>query len=817
MNKDFSKHQPIIDDFRGVVNKANFDERFSAATRQLSNNERFLLKMELKRLAGNCVRAIDLRGLVDGECQLFDFEGQSHFLDDVAIEAFKESVALYGGYTFGVYESVKNAKNSFRNIYKNEQKTTKNIKKPSVEKLQYPAKLSRLTNYPNRVSERMNFSIILTLTLANNQILTTNSIDISVKGIKFKLINEVELAKGDNITIAFTGLEQEFQFTKNQSLVYQVKNTFRDLDTQIIGCKRINIPKKDGFEHFLTGYIQGNKRRYKINLDNSLNALQARSLEQYALVKINELVIFLAHNVVSERIDISPRYVLTTANNQTTYQYWRDKNSCSSLHYLLDNARLKRLYNEHKKDKKLLVFSFIHKTQDIDYLYIFDEEQFKEDSHFFHQCLGFAANQASFMVSSLSLCGLKKEQAYSPYTLSNAITKQQSYFNPPLSEEVNNIIEKLPYAVTINDITSASQVIDYQSLDFEGIDLNRLKKFGRKQGQNKKRVDEIALAFGHQRQEMRFKYITPVNVECEGINSAGKSADFSVSGLKVNLDSPALLSTGDIVYCSFPHLQKITSSFDLKLLPYKVIKINKDKNVINLRVSVKEHQHIGRSFFKLLIDKNQGKLTPDEYAMLTPGLSGALRTLYAVNMATPSVIVQSSGSRYKFEKLVVGEYSQPDRNTLLKAMQRLSERNGYYNLYPLLGNLKMSNIFDQHVKKLLATDLAAEELIYVAINWSKKEVDKAVIIRKASDLNTPEITNFFIKKSLKQGEFYCLQLKLSRSDEPHMPHLAPELAYISAYAIHRGKQLEQEIFSVAGLLQIIDVTQETLLRYGLKN
>jgi hypothetical protein len=218
-----------------------------------------------------------------------------------------------------------------------------------------------------------------------------------------------------------------------------------------------------------------------------------------------------------------------------------------------------------------------------------------------------------------------------------------------------------------------------------------------------------------------------------------------------------------------------------------------------------------------LIDKNQGKLTPDEYAMLTPGLSGALRTLYAVNMATPSVIVQSSGSRYKFEKLVVGEYSQPDRNTLLKAMQRLSERNGYYNLYPLLGNLKMSNIFDQHVKKLLATDLAAEELIYVAINWSKKEVDKAVIIRKASDLNTPEITNFFIKKSLKQGEFYCLQLKLSRSDEPHMPHLAPELAYISAYAIHRGKQLEQEIFSVAGLLQIIDVTQETLLRYGLKN
>ena len=465
----------------------------------------------------------------------------------------------------------------------------------------------------------------------------------------------------------------------------------------------------------------------------------------------------------------------------------------------------------------MLVFSFIHQTKDHEHFYIFDEEQFKGDTSFFHQCLGFAAHQSSFKVSSLSLCGLKKEQAYSPYTLSNAVTKQQRYLNPPLSDEVNNIIEKLPYAVTINDITSASQSIDYQSLGYEGIDLARLKKIGHKQEQHKKRVDEITLAFGHQRQEMRFKYITPVNIECEGINCLGKSADFSVSGLKVNLDNPALLNKGDIVYCSFPNLQKITSSFDLKLLPYKVIKINKDKNVINLRVSVKEHQHIGRSFFKLLIDKNQAKLTPDEYAMLTPGLSGALRTLYAVNMATPSVIVQSSGSRYKFEKLVVGEYSQPSRNLLLNAMQRLSDRNGYYNLYPLLGNLKLSHIFDQHIKKLLATDLAAEELIYVAINWSKKEVDQTVIIRKSSDLNTPEITNFFIKKSLKQGEFYCLQLKLSRSDEPHMPYLTPELAYISAYAIHRGKQLEQEIFSVVGLMQIIDVTQETLLRYGLKN
>ena len=67
---------------------------------------------------------------------------------------------------------------------------------------------------------------------------------------------------------------------------------------------------------------------------------------------------------------------------------------------------------------------------------------------------------------------------------------------------------------------------------------------------------------------------------------------------------------------------------------------------------VKAHQHIGRAFFKLLINKNRDKLTPDEYAMLTPGLAEALRTSYAKKMDIPALVVQTSGSRYKVETIV---------------------------------------------------------------------------------------------------------------------------------------------------------------------
>jgi hypothetical protein len=824
MNKDFSKHHKIINNFRGEVNKKNFEASYSAVTEHLNKTEKFLLKMELKRLSGACSRAIDLRGLVNGECQLFDFQGQSHFLDDVALSTFKENIAMYGGYTFGVYEVVKNAKNSFRNIYQNEQASLTTIKdkdkdenkdnnnKSGIEKLQYPAKLYLLENYPNRTEERMNFAIPITLTIVNKQQILTTSIDLSVKGIKFKLINELPLFKGDQLTIGFTGLEQEFQFSKDSLFYFEVKNVIRDSGTQIIGCQRIDIAKNDSFQHFLVGYIQGNKRRYKINLDNSLLALQARSLEQYALVKLNELVIFM-HSINGDANKTFPRYVLTTKNNQKLYQYWRDEKKRSALHYLINADRLQRLKVLQQQGKSLLVFSFIHQHKGHKFFYTLDEGQIKHDNAFFMQFLAFAASKGTFAITALKSHEIDPAQAYSPFTLSTAITKQQNYLNPPLSEEVVDIIANLPCAITAVDVTDSSEISDYQDLGYVGIDLERLKSFGHKYDDNK--VDEIILGYGDQRQEVRFKYQTPTIIECQALHWSGQSLDFSVSGLKVDLENPSVLSKGDIVYLTFPKLQKITSAFDLRQLPYKIIRISKDKKLVSLRVSVKEHQHIGRSFFKLLIDKNKNKLTLDEYAMLTPGLSSALRTLYAVNMVIPTAMVQSSGSRYKVETLVAGQYGYQSHKNLLSAMLRLSDRHGYYNLYPLLGGLQVRNLLDQQMKKLVASDTAISKLIYIAINPSITDIDKSVTIKQVSEFNTPLMRRFFIKKSLQEGDFYSLQLKLSRSDEAYIEYLNPELAYIGSYAIHRGKQLEQDIYSVAGVVQLIDVTQETLLRHEL--
>jgi hypothetical protein len=197
--------------------------------------------------------------------------------------------------------------------------------------------------------------------------------------------------------------------------------------------------------------------------------------------------------------------------------------------------------------------------------------------------------------------------------------------------------------------------------------------------------------------------------------------------------------------------------------------------------------------------------------MLTLGLAEALRTSYAKNMDTPALVVQTSGSRYKVEAIA----SNNNSSELFKQMKRLSDRENHYNLYPLVTKLQASGLLEQHLKTLLIGDDPITELLYIAIDINEPKVDKSVQVALDSELSTAELKRFFIKKSLKRGQFYCVKLMISRTNEPDMEYLNAELSYISSYAIHRGKKLEQDIWSVVGIIQYFDITKEVLSSYHL--
>jgi hypothetical protein len=818
MTKDFSQYQKIIDHFRGQVANSDFEAKFNAVTKKVEYKERFLLKMEIKRLAIPCTRLIDLRGLVDGECRVFEYKSETHFLDPIAIGVFEESVKLFGEYTFGVYEAVSNTENNFRVMYAKEKKQLK--VEPSaaksdqiVDKNQYPGELFRFDQFYDRCEERMNFVVAVQVHLSPESELDAMTSDLSVSGCKFRFQEQQSLKLGQIIQLRFIGLEQEFQLRGDNTFSYQIQNIHQDESTQVVGVQRIGDAAQENFIKFLSGFILGNKRRYKINLDNSISALKSRSLEQFTLPKANEFPIFIEES----NGKVLPRYVLTTNNNQAHVKYWQDEKGGTTLHCLINEDRLIKLKKAAQTGQSLLVYSFVHINQGKSYFYSADHQQLSADKAFMERFLGFCASKNSFAITQLSFLELEASRAHFPFTLANTLTAKDKYINLSPSVEVIDVLAQLSCIVVANNITDLQLVKDYRRLSFENININQLKGFGHQRLRQSRAVEALGINYRHQRQELRFKYKTPVIVDINQEQHSAKSHDFSMSGLMIETENTVALKKGDIVKINFPKLQKITSNFELKGLPYEVMSVHQNKKIIYLCIFVEKHQHIGRTFFKLLIEKNRNKLTPDEYEMKLPGLGKALRNIYAHSLSFPTVIIKSSGSSYKFDTLV----GNNEDGNLLSLMHEFSKRPQFYNLYPLLSNSQVQTNLNDHLKKMSGEDKPYTQILYIALKSPLNKADKfdkieqLMITKLDNEFASAEDKMNFIGDAINNGRFFCIQAQLSRVDEPDMDYLNPELSYISSYAIHRAKQIEQEIFSTTGMIQLIDITNEARLRFEL--
>jgi hypothetical protein len=815
MNKDFSKYQTLVDQFAGQVSNADFEARFTVATKKLSKNERFLLKMELKRLASPCTRLIDLRGHVDGDCQSFEHQGKNHFLDDIAIKTFEQAILKYGEYTFGVYELVMNTENNFRVMYKQQKSLANNSKRAktsdtSTDKTQYPAELFNYGPYYKRCEERMNFAILIQVyTRDNDSPIEATSSDISSSGCKFRFNKLEKIALNQLIKIRFCGLENEFQFDKTDGFSYEIKNIKVIGGLQHIGVERFykTDKKRDGLRRFLSGFIQGNKRRYKVNLDNSIEALHSRGFEQFSLPKANELPIFVAET----KGGLQPSYSLICQNNQSTHDYWQNENKQCCLHYLLTPARLTRLQKAKILGKSLLVYCFIHSNKGKKYFYTADHIQLQEDEQFKKQFLGFAASKTSFAIFQLSAIDFNVEHAEPNLTIGNLLATRDKYLNLPCSKTVKHLLAKLRMMVAAYQINDDSMTQFYRSLPHQDIDIAKLKQFVHKAQARFAKIESMKINYNDQRQESRFRYTTPIAVTLKKQVFQGVSHDFSTNGLKAEFDQSMPLAQGDIVNLTFPELQKITSSFELKSLPYEVMRLSNENTIASLRVHIEKHQHIGRAFFKALIEKNSSKLSRDGNTISTPGLAKALRNMYSASTPSLSLMIQTSGSRYKINTIT----SNGAESKLLNYCKQLSDNKDYYNLYPLLNNLQVTTLMNNSLKQMKTDDSPVTDTIYLSIDMEKNTVDEAVITQLGSALSTHKLRKMFIDNALKKSCFLCLQFKLSRADEPDMELLNPELSYISSYALHRGKQIEQKLWSVVGVIQVFDITQEVLLRHRL--
>ncbi|NRQ44532.1 PilZ domain-containing protein [Rheinheimera sp. YQF-2] len=812
---DLQQYIGVIDRMKSLLNSADFDQVFSLLTSDLPKSKQFLLKMELKRMAQPCNYFIDLRGHVDGDVIPYDYMGKTHYMDYNAIKVFEAGLKQYGSYTLGLYEEVLNTENNFRVMHRKETEqrvrtalqqspdSDNDSAEPDDDALPQYANIVRFGGYTARRDERMHFSIDVEIELGGKRIRASTS-DLSVSGSKIKLQQPMSANIGQTVKLHFTGLEQEFILGLADGVMYKIV----DIDTQAAAIywrlQRQQDNNEPQFVEFLQNFINANKRRYKVNLNSVCQSLRTKGYEQFYLPRISSLPVFIA--VKDGRPE--PVCTLTTDYNKAIWHYFLDEQHQAVFASVCHARRLKSLLQMPGPEQSTILYCFTHAVKGRLFFYSATREELAASEQLKETFLGFGAGKPSWRVFHFSVLRTTPSQAEMPATLPESSSHKKA---APLSARVEQFIQDIRYIVNLTDINGTDTTFWYQSYPVDQQQLKSLAQFGHKKPANPVSCEAVPVQYVNLRSESRYLYKTNVSIrDANATELNGHSRDFSSKGLQVETAIPVRFNKGDVLQLSLPDMQKISNKYALSSLQYEVMAVSKSRTIMNLRAVETDEPHTGRLFFSQLIQNNRAKLTPAEESPKYPGLSTALRNMYLNVHNCFALYLHRKGIRYDIDTIAKGNSS----NSLHKLLSLHSGDETQIDLALILQNNAASLNFAQQLKQMKRFDSPKQYELFLLL--SKEPGNEALQISCKYDyeFSSEQSKQQFVLDARQHGILFCYRLLLSRTGRPDTDYIAQELSYISAYAIHKARQLEEELWSVAGMIDAVDISAEIYWRYG---
>ncbi|NIZ06877.1 PilZ domain-containing protein [Pseudoalteromonas sp. HF66] len=799
------KYESLVDELKAHLGTPQFDKLFKSKTASLTKPEQFLIKMEMSRLSQPVARFIDLRGQVTGQVKPYEYDGKQHFMDDTAIEVFEDAIKRHGGYTLAVYEAVMNTENNHRVMQKKaaEQALTDD----SAAAVQ-PAKVIKFASYESRREERMNYSIKITVELDKDRKVAASTSDISLSGAKIKLGPRYSVKKGQLIGLRLVGLEQDFELGLKNGIQYEVVAVEKvSREYNHVRLKRTFIENNEKFDEFLESFIHGNKRRYKVNLDNTLDAVVSKGYEQYYIPRVTSFYAFLS----LQGDKLYPSLALTTENNIFIQRYFCDERKLSCLYSIINQQRLGHLLSSPDAVKEEYLYTFTHTAAGKIYYYSATKTELESQPHLRDLFLGFGSQKDSWQCFKLQLMPSHPEDSYIPLSLPSSAGKNIEKLNKPPTPRVQGLIKDVKYLLILTSVGTKFEQRTYQQLDYSKDAVNQLKLFGHSKHKTPPHLEPVALEYVNLRAHKRYLYKTSVSIEHHEQTITGHTRDLSVMGLQIECDQPVEFKKGDIIKLNLPDLQKITKKHDLTNLAYEVMAVSKSLTTVNLKVHrIGDLPHMAIKFFTVLIDNNKDKLRVCEETPKIPGLSTALRNMVTKSVCQFPFYLHKEAAHFKAGAIGQGLYPSP-LHVLLQNFALLNETT---SIDGFLSTDQITEVITPLIKDRSRQDPPLPFTLFLRFDPRQAEISDAITSRCISEDDYKPQT-LFVKKALKNDLVFVFRLYVSRTGRPDIDYLANELKYISQYALHKAKDLEEALWAVAGVGDLIDITEEALTHFDI--
>lgn len=771
----------LIEQLIALLREDDFESIFLRLTEQLNSQQRLSLKMELNRKCTPCRQSIDMRNDDETQCVAHEFAGITHFMPANALMLFQSQCYLYqDSYTIGVYETLQNWQRARLAARPMSTATPNPYARYDVNTLIFG-------QYLNRREERMHFSSALILRVNEHDKVFAQSSDISVGGVRVCVPSHSPYQIGQEVSLLLTGLAKTLSHPALQQWIcYQVLGKESKQGKNWLRLMRCH--EMPAVDKVIRDFIEANKMRYRVSVDYLLSSALIKGHEQLYLPRMTGMPLFFTHTAVP-----TLAVALRTENNQHILHYWRDEKNRDVLAGLFHPARMSQLLSR-TNAQPTLIYCFTHSVRSHLYFFSATEQELRQHSLkalFFHV----GARRPSWRVYQFQW---QRRQTATPVAAQGSLAQQD------LQQRLND----LGYIGLLQELNQESLRHEFYPEQAPPENANALQCFAH--STTSPVFDIEMLHYLQLRKESRYLHKTPVAIHYAGQAWLGWTRDISTHGLQVELAQPFSGEPNALLVVALPNLQNLAKQMDLQKLQYRLVNINNAGTVLHLCIAGEADRHIGRQFFNQLISHNKDKLNPTPAQRSYKGLGRALRDLYCQHLCNHPFYINKSNASLEVASLACS----PSPRTLSPLLQACASHDGQHNLFPLLQRELAKALIFNPLRQLEREDKPTEQEIYIAY-YPNQAGFAAFDSQLASRFTHREEKRQFVKQAQAKGQFYSVLVQVSRTGRPDLQFIANELDYIATFAIHKAKQLEQQLWGIVGVGEFIDTTEATLLRLNI--
>ncbi|MDN3698950.1 PilZ domain-containing protein [Vibrio genomosp. F6] len=760
----------------------DFDYVLSQVTNGEPPSVKLLVKMELNRIMAPCSKKIDLRGKVQGECREYELDGIQHWLDDVAFNAYHKNTRRFGSYTEGVWEALNNTKNNFRVL--NQQPNAKQSKSITNPDSPYEAEPIHLGYSLKRQENRLKVFSQVKIELPKSQVIHGLSVDLSGSGARFKVPSAFDYNLGQEIAVTFTELMKQSEVVGiDKPIVYRILGIDDSHENDAIKFLRtMRLTETDIVNQVITESLTSNSKKTRHDNQDKIIQARTRGYEHAYLKHTGNLPLFFSGSEL--------KLALLTDNNQPLWQYWHDERNQQAFGTLFNSERMDLLTRPGLKGSSNVIYSFTHTHQNktLFYSMMLPEASREQRQLFWH----IGAKRPSWKAFRLSIFELSEEE-------SQSLAQH--------STELNDSSQGLTHCGILQEIGNEQSSSDYLLTERPRLASNELNQFRHSRqilGQPK------AIFFDAQgrRKEPRYQFKSPVEITTsDALPFTGHSIDISKHGISLILDTAAPLKAGDSLSVNLKELQLYDKSLPLGEVPYQVIRISPNARCVQLAIENTSRTTKTIAFFNSIIEHNKDKLKEVHELLASNSLLESLHNSLLNKIVSSPIFIDKHDSNLR-TKVIGVNYPLPNHLVLLAKLGHEE----CLSLEPIFKG-RSNSLLATPLKRIEGAELQYHEVYIAAIKFGGKL--QSIHTKLSDDFKHARERIDFIKKAKEMGEVYVLRISGAPVFNSTTSLLQYDIDELTQVSIHDAGKLDKEIRSIIGYGEIVDITEEVMIRLEL--